>query len=129
MGFVVQPLALVDVAVGVLELALPVRLVKSPLALVARTVRPNLMSEAVSHIVQPLSSVDSSVLQLDSAHLNYGVVVRLLSTEHLLESILRFIKVFIFIFEILELFELSTLTSVLSRLMILLSVFKTLKLA
>ena len=64
-SFVVDPFALVNIAVRVVELTLPVGLSVAPLAVVARSVQPFLLSVAVAHSIQPLTLVDGSAIQVD----------------------------------------------------------------
>jgi len=61
--FIVFPLALVDVAVCVPELASTVSFVFSPLAFVFGVVGPDLDSGSVSHVVEEVSFVDGTVFK------------------------------------------------------------------
>ena len=64
-SFVVDPLALVDIAIRVVELTLPIGLSIAPLAVVARAVQPFLLSMAVAHSIQPFTFVDCAAIQVD----------------------------------------------------------------
>ena len=61
-SFVVDPLALVDIAIRVVELTLPIGLSIAPLAVVARAVQPFLLSMAVAHSIQPFTFVDCAAI-------------------------------------------------------------------
>ena len=63
-SFVVDPLALVDIAICVVELTLPIGLPISPLAVVTRAVQPFLFSMAVAHSIKPFTFVDSAAIQV-----------------------------------------------------------------
>ena len=63
-SFVVDPLALVDIAICVVELTLPIGLSIAPLAVVARAVQPFLLSMAVAHSIQPFTFVNSATIQV-----------------------------------------------------------------
>lgn len=59
-GFVVDPVTFIDVAVCVVELAAAVRFAIGPLALVATSIEPFLLSLTVTVVIQPFAFVDSS---------------------------------------------------------------------
>lgn len=63
MSFVVAPLAFIDVAICVHEFAEAVCLVSLPLTFVLRAIWPDLMTIAVLHPVEPLTSVNCSAWQ------------------------------------------------------------------
>ena len=56
---IVKPVALVDVAISVVQLAVAVRFADLPLALIERTIRPSLLAHSVSKTVQPFTFVNS----------------------------------------------------------------------
>ena len=62
-GFVIGPVAVIDVAVNVDEAALAVRAVLSPLSRVLGTVIPGLLSKTISEAALPLACVDSARLE------------------------------------------------------------------
>lgn len=62
-GLVVSPLSIVDISVDVHELSLTVGMVLSPLARVLGTVRPMLLTLAVTEASLPLTVVDSATLE------------------------------------------------------------------
>jgi hypothetical protein len=62
-GLVVSPLPIVDISVDVHELSLAVSMVLSPLARVLGTVRPMLLTLAVTETSLPLTVVDSTTLE------------------------------------------------------------------
>ena len=64
-SFVVDPLALVDIAICVVKLTLPIGFSIAPLAVVARAVQPFLLSMAVAHSIKPFTFVDSATIQVD----------------------------------------------------------------
>ena len=62
-GLVVDPLALIDIAISMDQLSLPVRLIIPPLTFIATAIGPQLGAHTVSHPVQPLSSVSGTIAQ------------------------------------------------------------------
>jgi hypothetical protein len=62
-SFVIQPLAFVDVAIGVDEFALAVCFVVLPVSFISRTIWPHLASVAVSETVRPLTSIDGAIFE------------------------------------------------------------------
>lgn len=72
-GFVVEPLTLVNVAIGMKEFSSPTSLVILPLTLVARLVRPNHCALPVPQTTFPLALVDSACLVIVSASFNWDV--------------------------------------------------------
>jgi hypothetical protein len=62
-GLVVGPLSIVDISVDVHELSLTVGMVLSPLARVLGTVRPMLLTLAVTEASLPLTVVNSTTLE------------------------------------------------------------------
>ena len=60
---VIDPLSFINVSIGMNKLALPVRFVCFPVTLIARTIRPHLVSEAISDSIVPLSGVDSAIFK------------------------------------------------------------------
>ncbi len=72
-GFVVEPLTLVDVAIGMKEFSSSTSLVILPLTLVARLVRPNHCALTVPQTAFPLALVDSACLVVVSASFNWDV--------------------------------------------------------
>ena len=63
MSFVITPLPFIDVTICVHELAEAVCLVRLPLTFVLRAIWPDLMTVAVFHPVEPLTSVNCSAWQ------------------------------------------------------------------
>lgn len=74
MGFVVLPLALVDIAINVLEPPFSLSLVVLPITIILGTVWPYLLTSAVPLLTRPLTFVDSKVrassAALNAAHLS-----------------------------------------------------------
>ena len=64
-GFIIEPLSIIDIAISVDKFALSIGFVLTPVAIVFGSVRPLLGSSSISEIIEPLSLVDSSVLQSD----------------------------------------------------------------
>jgi hypothetical protein len=62
-GFIVFPLSFVDVTVSMPELAAAVCFIFSPLSLVLGIIWPDLDSRTMSHIIDQISLVDSSILK------------------------------------------------------------------
>lgn len=60
-GFSILPVALVDISVGVVELALAVGLIVEPASLVLGSIWPNLQSIAFLHATSPVAFVNYSV--------------------------------------------------------------------
>ena len=56
---IVKPVAFVDVAISMVQLAVAVCFAKLPLALIERTIRPSLLAHSVSKTVQPFTFVNS----------------------------------------------------------------------
>lgn len=62
-GFVFMPFAIEDVPIDMVKHATSMSLVILPLTLVARSIRPGLLTEAMAQVTHPLSVVDSSILK------------------------------------------------------------------
>jgi len=62
-GFVILPLTLVDIAIGMPELALTIGFILAPLTLISSAIRPHLDSRSMSHLHIQISFVDSSILK------------------------------------------------------------------
>lgn len=62
-SLIIDPLAFVDIAISMDKLTLPIGLIILPLALILRTIWPHLGSVAISHTIEPLSSVDGPVFK------------------------------------------------------------------
>lgn len=62
-GLVIFPLALVDVAIRVPELASAVSLVLAPLTFVLGTIRPDLNTRSMSHSIFEVALVDCTILE------------------------------------------------------------------
>jgi hypothetical protein len=62
-GLVIGPLPIVDISIDVHELSLTVGMVLSPLSRVLSTVRPMLLTLAVTETSLPLTVVDSTALE------------------------------------------------------------------
>ena len=62
---VIEPLALVHVAIGVLELSLTVSFVETPMTLILGTILPDLLALTVLHVSKPLAGVSEFKTVLD----------------------------------------------------------------
>lgn len=78
MRFVVDPLAFVDVAVGVDKLTLSICLVLRPVSFVFGAVGPLLRASTVPQIIQPLTFINGSVFQGDATTEHTSIFIRLL---------------------------------------------------
>ena len=74
-GLVVLPAASVHVAIGILELALAVRRVERPFALVLSAVRPHHAALTMSHPTAPLACVDGARSVGIGSLLDLGVIL------------------------------------------------------
>ena len=89
MSFVIEPLTLIHVTIGMHELALAVRLVRMPVPLVAGAVWPHLLSIPISLVCYPLTSVCRPVLQCDRASLHSALIIILHSPHVLIVLVLE----------------------------------------
>jgi len=76
---VIEPLALVDVAIDVPELSLTVSFVEAPMTLILGTILPDLHALTVLHVSKPLAGVGSAVLDL---HLTALLKLRFINVLH-----------------------------------------------
>ena len=75
-GFVVDPITLVDVAINVGEFAEAVRPIILPVSFVARPVLPNLLTVAITESANPLSGVlGTGRISVGRSLLTFGVRV------------------------------------------------------
>ena len=78
MCLVIVPLAIVDVTVGVDQLAVAVSLIVAPLSIVLTAVLPDLLTVAVLHAVEQLARVDGTVREGD-----WSITLPLVVVQHL----------------------------------------------
>jgi hypothetical protein len=69
MSFIVNPFPLINISIGMNQFPIAVGFVRSPVPFIAGIIWPELMSEAITHVLEPLSCVSSSILQYYWAHL------------------------------------------------------------
>ena len=65
MSFIIFPLALIDIPIGMYESSPAVGPIINPVALVERIVLPNLFSFAISHAISKLSDIPNSITHID----------------------------------------------------------------
>ena len=67
MGFIVLPISLVDVTVGVDEPSPSIGLVIDPIAFVEGEILPYLFASSISHAILKLADVDGVVFEFDGS--------------------------------------------------------------
>ena len=92
-SFIVDPLALIDISIGVDEFTVTIGFIILPITFVSGSVGPNLGSCSISLILEPLPAVGGTVLQMNGSMcksaLSITIVQRLAISQLLHDSLVE----------------------------------------